>query len=362
MVVTPYGRGRVSLAYRSLPEGVARTQPTKVNRWRHRLKTTSSTMRARAAKNTSHSPSRAIDGVGDVGQPVRAHASDLPEDEGVGAVGDPAAHPTNYSDDDPEEQEPEGHEPARCPLSPELPRQRGRRARRAPPPARLLHGGGHGDRGPGASPVRVDRPASAGCIAVVIAAPARPPARRPPPPPAPSRWRRRRSAPGGSRSSSAATRRRARSARPGPHRSTTSVRTRGVMFSAGCRWRSSTQLDQVLLRDGGIGREEQRHVDVAGEQRLPGDRTTRRRARRTCSNVSPYTSAEAEQARRPARALRRARRSVSCACDRRTGRSRCGGRSARASLGVTTKALASCAGDGAEREQVRPSSACTSVA
>ena len=198
-----------------------------------------------AAKNTGHSDQARSTAGGDVGQPVRAHAGELAQDEGVDAVGDAArprrrvARRSSRRSRSPR---------ARSHPRPLRPRCRGsgggapdgRRRRRV-----CLTVGGTATGAPAASPAGADRPAvPAGCISVVIAA-ARPPARRPPPPPAPSHRRRRRSA---RRRVSVVKRRDTSSSTavtPVPHRSTTSVRTSGRDVLRRLQVSVVDQLDQV---------------------------------------------------------------------------------------------------------------------
>ena len=62
--------------------------------------------------------------------------------------------------------------------------------------------------------------------------------------------------------------------RSGPKRSTSSVRTSGTTFSAGWSPRSSSSSTRSSLAMNGSVREQQRDVDVALIERLPGDRTS----------------------------------------------------------------------------------------
>ena len=187
-----------------------------------------------------------------VSQPVRS-VGDRPQDGGVDLVGDPPGPRRHEHDDQPRRRARRSDDEPALAGAADAARQRWRGARRpAPPPVRRTDRAGPGGRRrrPGrrrrhrrrrSCPGRRRRRRSSwSCL-------------RPPPRPTTA------ATVGGSASWPATARSSSRtvsvvsradtasitSTTSAPHRSTTSVRTSGVMFSAGCSPRSSIELDEV---------------------------------------------------------------------------------------------------------------------
>ena len=214
------------------------TLPRNVNRWRQRRNTIVSTSRTAATPNSVHPVATRSTARDDVGEPAGADAGDRPQDGGVDLIGDPAGPRRQRGDDEPRDERPRSRRssPCRCARccrgsgggAPDG--RRRRRVRRAvggtyePASAALA---GVVDGGFGVQLRRHDAPPTTTRRAIR--------GRRSPRSPPAAAFSSRTAAVVSVADTASIT-----ATTSSPQRSTTSLRTSGVMFSAGCRPRSST--------------------------------------------------------------------------------------------------------------------------